>query len=75
MKLVPEEPPYGLVVELLPATPGLFWLDPLELLLGLDPRSEKIPPPLDPGLLLLDPLELLDPPEKNEELPLPILLA
>lgn len=59
--MVPEEPPNGLVVELLPATPGLFRLDPLELLLGLDPRSEKIPP-LDPGLLLLDPLELLDPP-------------
>lgn len=58
----PAEPPYGLVVEPLPVSPGLFEPDPLELLLGFDPKIDKIPP-FDPGLLLLDALELLDPPE------------
>lgn len=53
---------YELVVELFPVSDGLFEPDPLELLLGFDPKSDRIPP-FDPGLLLLDALELLDPPE------------
>lgn len=62
-RLVPAEPPYGLLVELLPVCPGLLKLDPLELLLlGFDPKNDKIPP-LDPGLLSLVLLELLEPPE------------
>lgn len=68
----PAEPPYELVVEPFPV-PGLFEPDPLELLLGFDPKSDRIPP-FDTGLLLLDALELLDPPELNDELAAPILL-
>lgn len=61
-RLVPAEPPYGLLVELLPVCPGLLKLDPLELLLlllGFDPKNDKIPP-FDPGLLSLVLLELLE---------------
>lgn len=61
-RFVPAEPPNGLVVELLPVSPGLLKADPLELLPGFDPNSNGIPS-LDPGLLLLVPLEPLDPPE------------
>lgn len=62
-RFVPAEPPYGLLVELLPGRPGLLRLNPLELLLGFDPKNDKSPPVPPPGLLLLVPLELLDPPE------------
>lgn len=58
----PVEPPYELVVEPFPVSPGLLKPDPLELLLGFDPKIDRRPP-FDPGLLLLDAAELLDPPE------------
>lgn len=59
-RLDPAE--YELVVEPLPVSTGLFEPNPLELLLGFDPKIDRSPP-FDPGLLLLDALELLDPPE------------
>lgn len=60
-RLVPALPPYGLLVELFPVSPGLLKLDPLELLLGFDPKNDKSPT-FDPGLLSFVLLELLEPP-------------
>lgn len=56
---VRAEPPYGLVVGLLPVRPGLLESDPLALLLGFDPNNDKIPP-FESGLFLVVPLAVPD---------------